>query len=181
MKPLDQACRMLADMLKGGPCPASEILAAAEGAGISERTAQRASGRLGVIKTRAEFRGGWTWALPDEGAKAESGVHEQCEAGCHPKETPRVAEASGKVSGGGDRARVIAERLRTLEACRGHSAPIHALDPRVRRWAAAGISDPDLREAYERAVYALRSGPVTAGYLDGFVAEVIDEGANAQP
>lgn len=81
------------------------------------------------------------------------------------------------------RAEVIAARLRKLEVGRGKVAPIYALDPRVVRWAQSGVSDPDLREAYELAVYALvREGsrePVKAGFLSGFIDQVISEGAKA--
>lgn len=65
----EQARNLLLATLRDGPCDAAEILAAAEEAGISERSTQRAAEALGVVKTRAAFRGGWVWALP-EGARA---------------------------------------------------------------------------------------------------------------
>lgn len=55
---------LLVSMLSQGPRDAAEILSAAEGDMIGERTMQRAAEALGVVKTRAGFRGGWTWALP---------------------------------------------------------------------------------------------------------------------
>ena len=55
----------LADILKDGPRGAAEIIAAAEGAGFPERTLQRAAERLGVVKSKAGFLGGWLWALPN--------------------------------------------------------------------------------------------------------------------
>lgn len=80
-----------------------------------------------------------------------------------------------------ERAEVIAARLRKLEAGRGKVAPIYASDPRLLRWVLASISDPDLREAYERAVFALEKSrsqaPVTVGALAPFVEELMGEPA----
>ncbi len=66
----DRALVIIADMLKSGPCDAAEILATAEGAGISERTMQVAAERMGVVKRKAGFSGGWTWAMPEIKAAA---------------------------------------------------------------------------------------------------------------
>ena len=55
----------LADILKDGPRGVAEIIAAAEGSGFPERTLQRAAERLGVVKSKAGFLGGWLWALPN--------------------------------------------------------------------------------------------------------------------
>lgn len=149
MNPVAQAEALLTDMLKAGPLAASEAFKAAAAAGLGERTVQRASQALGVAKAK-NGHGGWTWRLP---TPEES----------RPKDEP-------------GRAAVIAQRLRGLEKRRGKTAPIYAGDPRLCRWVAAGISDPDLREAYDRAVFALRGGgPVTVGFLEGFVAEIIGE------
>lgn len=149
----------LVDLLKAGPRPASEILATAEGANISGRTIQRASIGLGVVKTRAAFRSGWTWSLPAQ------------EPSTCPQQPEREREAAPTIN---DRAQVIATRLQKLEANRGMKAPIHAGDPRLLRWVAAGVSDPDLREAYERAAFSIEGdGPVTAGMLDRYINEVM--------
>lgn len=157
---LARACAFVADMLVGGPRNAAAILASSEGAKISRRTVQLASQRLGVIKTRPAFRGPWIWRLPAASPHA-------------------VPVALSAIDQG--RADIIATRLRKLEAQRGKTAPIHAADPRVQRWAAAGLSDPDMREAYELAVFALERGdseaPVTAGFLDGYVEKVRREAA----
>lgn len=150
MSLIARAETLLADMLSAGPRSAAEILAAGQGANIGERTLQRASVALLVEKTK-DGHGGWTWRLPVP-------------------EEPRQRDEQP------DRAAVIAQRLRDLEQRRGKMAPIHAGDPRLRRWVAAGLSDPELREAYERAVFALRGdGPVTMGFLEGFVTEVMAE------
>lgn len=61
---IGKAVALLANLLKDGPKDAAEILAAAEGAGISERSLQRGAEQMGVIKTKAGFDGGWTWAIP---------------------------------------------------------------------------------------------------------------------
>jgi hypothetical protein len=94
----------------------------------------------------------------------------------HVNVAPRV-EPTGSVKdreiSGPSRAETIATRLRNLEAMRGTKAPIYGLDPRVIRWAQAGISDPDLKEAYERAVFDMErkgnQGPLTAGILDPYI------------
>lgn len=161
MREAERACAFVAKMLGDGPRNAAEILASSEGAKLSRRTVQLASQRLGVIKTRPAFRGPWVWRLP---------------AG-----SPDGLPAARRSAEDQERADIIATRLRKLEALRGRAAPIHAADPRVQRWAAVGISDPDLREAYELAVFALEradsQAPVTAGFLDGYVEKVRREAA----
>lgn len=77
-----------------------------------------------------------------------------------------------------ERAETIAARVRKLEKNRGKACAIHARDPRVLRWVAAGLSDPDLREAYDLAV-AQRDrdedpAPINAGFLDVFVAKLLN-------
>lgn len=170
MSPLDQACTLLSDLLKDGPRDAAEILAAAEGANISERTMQRAAEQMGVIKSKAGFDGGWNWALPAEGAKAESGFQgEDAASGMS-----NHAKVSARVEPEPSRAATIATRLRKLEAARGMKGPFYPQDSRIKAWVWAGISDPDLKEAYERATTEHR-GMLTAGILDGYVNEVLKE------
>jgi putative DNA primase/helicase len=60
----EQAEALLLELLTSGPRDAREIRTVAEGANISKRTMQRAADALGVVKTKAGFMGGWTWALP---------------------------------------------------------------------------------------------------------------------
>lgn len=68
---IERARTLVSSMVAGGPRAASEILTAAEGAGLSERTTQRAAEQLHVVKTK-DGNGGWTWALPEaEPATAE--------------------------------------------------------------------------------------------------------------
>lgn len=172
----ERACALVGNMLAEGPRDAAEIRAAAEGAKISERTIQRAAITLGVEKSKAGFNRGWTWSLPaDDGAAVDSPTAQPASGVLNTDKVPARVEPS--------RAEVIAARLRKLEAGRGKVAPIYGQDPRVIRWAESGISDPDLREAYELAVYALvRDGsqePVTAGFLNAFIGQVISEGAKA--
>lgn len=141
----ESACIFLVDALNAGPRDAAEILAAAEGANISERTMQRAAEQMGVIKTKAGLDGGWTWALPNQKAGNEA-----------------------------ERAATIAARLRKLEAARGMKGPFYPQDSRIKAWVRSGISDPDLKEAYERATTEHR-GMLTAGILDGYINEVMAE------
>lgn len=74
------------------------------------------------------------------------------------------------------RAKVIADRILKCEERRGMRAPIYWNDPRLLAWVEADIKDPDLREAYERAVFDLEKrqsqGPVTLGMLDKIISPV---------
>lgn len=144
MTKIDQACALLADLLKEGASDAAEILMAAEGDNLNERTMQRAAERLGVVKMKAGFGEGWTWALP----------------------LIEVRQAHR------NRAEVIAARLRKLEAAKGRRAPIFASDPRLVRLVEAGITDADLREAYELAT-TYDDAPLTVGRLETYLREII--------
>lgn len=136
MTKIDRAVALLANLLRDGACDAAEILAIAEGDNINERTMQRAAESLGVVREKTGFDGGWTWALP------------------------------GPVEVRQDRSRaeIIASRLRKWEAAQGRKAPIYAADPRLLRWVETGISDPELREAYDAAT-AFSDEPLTVGRL----------------
>ena len=123
--------------------------------------------------------GGWIWTLPIEDAKTESGFREQSAAEAsvnNSKVSPRVEAENGKVLGRVERANVIAARLRKFEAARGMKGPFYPQDSRVQAWAQAGISDPDLKEAYDRATTDHR-GMLTAGILDRYINEVMKEAA----
>ena len=177
----ERACALVGNMLAAGPHNAAEILAAAEGAKISRRTIQRSAIALGAVKTKAGFNGGWTWHLPADGGGSRATLDELAKDDPeldHPRE-----DSKGPATVEPSRAKVIAARLRHLEEIRGKRAPIYAEDSRVMRWAELGIRDPDLREAYDRAVTALEDTRsqafVTVGLLDPFVMRVISEGAKA--
>lgn len=185
---IERANHLILEFLKVGPCSATEILAAAEGAKISVRTVQRAAIDLGVEKTKAGFGAGWIWRLPaDDGDTAKTPSEQPApgmlknvnvSARVEPTESVKDREISEP-----SRAVIIAARLRRLEEIRGKKAPIYAQDSRVMRWAEIGISDPDLREAYERAITALEDARnpafVSVGFLDPFVMQVISEGDKA--
>lgn len=64
----EKARELLLGLLKNGPQPAARIIEAGQAAGLSERTIQRAGERLGVAKAK-DGHSGWTWALPEQGAK----------------------------------------------------------------------------------------------------------------
>jgi hypothetical protein len=183
---IERANNLILRFLKAGPLSAREILAAAEGAKISVRTFQRAAIDLGVEKTKTGFGAGWTWRLPADDAGEAKAPSEQPAPGMlknvnvsvrvEPTESVKDREISEP-----SRAVIIAARLRRLEEIRGKKAPIYAQDSRVMRWAEWGIRDPDLREAYERAVTALEDtrSPafLTVGFLDRFVWDVMKEAA----
>lgn len=61
---LDDAKDFLRTELAVGPRPVKEIKAAANTAGIAEKTLRRAKDELGVKAAKSDFHGGWTWALP---------------------------------------------------------------------------------------------------------------------
>ena len=61
---LTEATQWLAEKLRAGSLEAREIRAAAEAAGISSRTLQRAKSALRVQSRRATFAGGSIWSLP---------------------------------------------------------------------------------------------------------------------
>ena len=185
---IERANRLILEFVQAGPRNAREILTAAEGAKISVRTFQRAAIALGVVKTKAGFNGGWSWRLPaDEGATTDAPTEQS--ASCVLKDVevhPRVEQGNPvkdrKISDL-SRANIIAARIRRLEEIRGKKAPIYAQDSRVLRWTELGIRDPDLREAYERAVTTLEETRshafVSVGFLDPFVMQVVSEGDKA--
>lgn len=84
---------------------------------------------------------------------------------------------------GTERAKVIATRIRRLEAIRGKTAPIYPGDPRLLRWVDTGISDAELREAYELAVTKLEDDqsltPVVVSLIDPFVRDVMGQRWNS--
>lgn len=184
----DIACTLVADLLKSGARNASDILAAGEGDNIHARTMQRAAIALGVQKTRTAFRSGWVWRLPaDDGDGTDAPIDQQASSTEGIVGVPATVEHADPVkdreTSEPSRAEVIAARLRKLEAGRGKKAPIYGVDHRLVAWVTAGISDPDLREAYELAVFALEAeknpAPVTLGFLNPYVTQVISEGDKA--
>ncbi|MBF0437298.1 MAG: AAA family ATPase [Magnetococcales bacterium] len=69
---LDEAKEFLADLLQHGPVEATKIKNDARGAGISERTLNRAKTAL-KIKSRKEWgTGKWKWGLPTESGNDDS-------------------------------------------------------------------------------------------------------------
>lgn len=163
---------LLADLLKAGPRPAGDVLAAAANAGTSPRSVQRASIALGVVKTRTALRSGWTWRLPDD----DVGSGNMLEAlGKDRLSFERIfKDAKGPATVEPSRAEVIAARLRKLETARGMKGPFYPQDSRIQAWVQAGISDPDLKEAYERA-RTDHAGMLTVGIMDKYVSEVMKE------
>lgn len=65
----DEAADFLRQLLKDGPIKAREGNAQAKELGLSAGTLCRARQKLGVIVSKAEFGGGWTWELPPEDSK----------------------------------------------------------------------------------------------------------------
>lgn len=66
----DWAAIVLEQTLSSGPITAIEAQKEARQAGISPKMLRRAREKLGVITRKADFKGGWVWALPGhEGAQ----------------------------------------------------------------------------------------------------------------
>lgn len=59
-----EAVTLLLDTLIHGPAPASDILAAAREADISERTLRAAKDLLSIESEKTGMNGGWMWSLP---------------------------------------------------------------------------------------------------------------------
>lgn len=66
MLAIDIARALITSMLKDGPRDAAEVFAAAERDGLHARTVQRAAESLLVVKTKSQWAGGWTWAMPEK-------------------------------------------------------------------------------------------------------------------
>lgn len=169
----EQAGALLLSLLADGPKPAAEILAAAEGAKIARRTLQLEATKLGVLRAKPKFSAGWTWALPDsEGQEAPERLEEPM--------VPEAAAPADDTEAVVERAKAIAGRLSKLEERRTRiRSRIHWQDPRIQAWAAAGVRDYQLREAYDLATSDPDwDGPLTASILSRFVDMVMaDEGA----
>ena len=97
-------------------------------------------------------------------------VVEKPSAPQNPPPPPNLADA--------DRAEIIANRLQKLEEGRGKVCRVSGKDPRVRHWVKLGLSDPDLREAYELAVQRRMAdsdqAAINVGFLDVFVGQLIN-------
>ena len=61
----DAAVEFLRILLSEGPVPVSEVYAAAEGAGFSSRTVDRARQKVGAKTQKDGLTGGWSLCLPE--------------------------------------------------------------------------------------------------------------------
>lgn len=64
-----EAVRFLEKHLADGPVKSADLKIDARGAGISERTLDRAKTRLGIKSQKSGLSGAWFWELPEEVAK----------------------------------------------------------------------------------------------------------------
>lgn len=98
--------------------------------------------------------------------------------GVGPPEPSSSSASDSKPPPDQERCQIVAQRIVKLEAQRGKTARIFASDRRVQAWVEKGIRDPDLREAYELAVAQRITDrddtPINAGFLDRFVAKVLN-------
>lgn len=83
------------------------------------------------------------------------------------------------------RCKTLAERLTKLEAGRGLDFKIRDSNPNLRAWVAAGITDPQLREAYDLALEQRRrdqdAGAINPKFLHIFVQKVMSDEAGPPP
>lgn len=99
-------------------------------------------------------------------------------AGAHVREgDPPPPQLAGKTSD--EQAMAIAVWIRRQEMARGKQPRgTQSNDPRITAWTAAGVSGAQLAEAYVLAVADRVTngdpGPITAGFLDIFVAKVLN-------
>lgn len=63
---LEDAKAFLEEVLLDGAVDAMEIQRQAKQAGIADKTLRRAKKVMSIISKKAEFKGGWLWALPSE-------------------------------------------------------------------------------------------------------------------
>jgi len=179
----EQAGALLLSLLTDGPKSAAEILSVAEGAKIAKRTIQLAATQLGVIRSKANFGAGWIWGLPDETPKVPPSVGEGQgteQAAQGGKVLLRVEAEPAKVPPVVERAQFIAAMLNKREERRiKERGRFHWQDDRVQQWAAAGVRDYQLKEAYDLATSADEfTGAVTVGLLARHLESVLaDEGA----
>ena len=66
----------LRDQLSDRPRLSKEIETAAEDAGISWRTVERAKSELGVVSKKTSQKGGWEWSLPSAASEGRQHRHE---------------------------------------------------------------------------------------------------------
>jgi AAA domain len=66
-KAVDEAEKLLRDILAEGPVTAKQIKVEADGACIAWRTIKRAKGKLGIISEKPDMASGWVWTLPEGG------------------------------------------------------------------------------------------------------------------
>ena len=78
---MEEAQEFLCELLADGPQPSKDVLQGARASGISEKTLRRAKSRLKVKVSKAEFHGGWSWALPSEEASKMATEHEDGQDG----------------------------------------------------------------------------------------------------
>lgn len=94
------------------------------------------------------------------------------------KEKPQTGGGSTSSTGGMSRAAAIAVMLRAWEKDRGKVTKIHSAEPRVQEWATAGLTDVQLREAYDIAIAERAKdgddGPINAGFLHVFVQKLLN-------
>jgi hypothetical protein len=180
----EQAGALLLSLLTDGPKSAAEILSVAEGAKIAKRTIQLAATQLGVIRSKADFGAGWIWGLPVDKPKVPPSVSEglgteQADQDEGDKVQPRGEPDQSQAVV--ERAQFIAAMLNKREERRiRERGRFHWQDDRVQQWAAAGIRDYQLKEAYDLATSADEfTGAVTVGLLARYLESVLaDEGGS---
>lgn len=145
--------------------------------GRPKKTQQEPSGNPNETQTKPSDNPRLTQAEPIREEKSKPSISEQTTSTTKPCSAETTVSSSPPVCQ--DRGKTLAARLSKLEAKRsGKALRYSGADPRVKAWVAAGITDPQFREAYEIAVEeriaASDLSPVNPGFLDIFVAKVMN-------
>ncbi|MEI2416195.1 hypothetical protein V8Z80_08425 [Orrella sp. JC864] len=112
------------------------------------------------------------------GTGTGTGLKKEIAAAATPPPRAHVREAAAPPPPNRDRSVDLVVLLRGWEKARGRKPAGTSSDPRVKAWAKAGVTDAQLREAYDLAVadreHAQDPGTITPGFLDVFVAKVLN-------
>lgn len=113
-----------------------------------------------------------------------SSISEQTTSTTEPPSTEN--QPSSLSSSALDRCKTLADRLTKLETGRGLDFKIRDSNPNLREWVKSGITDPQLREAYDLALFQRQrdsdASPINPAFLHVFVQKVMkDEARPASP
>lgn len=118
--------------------------------------------------------------------KRREEVNHHSETTTSTTEPPNTKNPPTSSSSFDDRCKIIADRLTGLEAKRGIEFKFSPNVAKLMEWVRVGVTDPQLREAYELALaQRIKAGdpsPINYGFMDTFIRKVMqDDGVVAVP